>query len=114
MDMLISGAEINLLETIEEFESFFSKFGLTHQSVLACYGMAEHTLFIAGDSNIPERSPSKHGGDRSIARVCCGVLESAMGVELKIVNPETREEVADGTKGEIWVRSGSLGFGLGS
>ena len=65
------------------------------------YGMTETT---GGGTTLP---PEDHGGDAD-PKLLRSAGKPIRGMEMKIVEPETGEEVADGAVGEVWMRHGGI------
>lgn len=100
------GAEPIRAPTMERFCRRFAATGFRPGAFYPCYGMAEATLFIAG-SQVGE---PPHSVRRDAAEVvCCG--RPADGMQLRIVNADTRCPVAEGEIGEIWVSGRSVALG---
>ena len=99
-----------------DFAERFAPAGFRAQSFTACYGLAEATLLVAGSRGTQprrERTVDAQALERHLWREptpgrptrrlpSCG---SAVGCEIRIVDPETRAVVPDGRIGEIWVRA---------
>lgn len=107
--------------TIKAFYERFKHYGLPETSANPCYGLAETTLFVAGkpmdtvvkteffDSALLDMGEAKtlapsEDGSRGI--VSCGL--EGRGLDIKIVNTETRDVMPMGQIGEIWVAGGSV------
>ncbi|HZU56476.1 MAG TPA: fatty acyl-AMP ligase [Actinocrinis sp.] len=118
----VNGGEPVRPETMSRFAERFAPFGLRAAALRAGYGLAEATLMVACGSG--DRAPGTIEADRSAleqgrlwppsasrpgrtltssGRVC--------GLEVRIVDPQTRAEVADGSVGEIWLRGPSIAAG---
>lgn len=100
------GAEPIRASTIQRFTDRFTAFGFRPQSFFPCYGMAEATLYISGVAMDSLPKIDLRDGN---AVVGCG--RSNGDTELVIVDPETRQRVAENEIGEIWVRGGSVAQG---
>ncbi len=89
------GAEPVPEALLKRFRERLAPAGLFDESVFACYGLAEVTLFIAGHPSVaPCPLPA---GSRDLIR---------------IVDAETRRPVCeDGQSGEIWISSPSVASG---
>jgi acyl-CoA synthetase (AMP-forming)/AMP-acid ligase II len=115
------GAEPVRAATLERFAAAFAPAGFRRSSLLPCYGLAEATLFVAGNARgIPPKtctvraSALDHGrvepvADTADARtlVSCGMPSPTE--DLRIVDPD-RRVVVDGV-GEIWVRGPGIASG---
>lgn len=98
-----SGAEPVRKETVTRFYRRFAVCGLRPAAHKASYGLAEATLLVTCDS-------SGHSeADFSTGCMPCG--SSQPDHTVKIVDPETSSEVAEGEQGEIWVHGPSVARG---
>ena len=121
-----NGAEPIQVESLNNFANKFEAAGFDRRAFLPCYGMAEATLFVTGTpsgrgAKVIEASTDSLSKGRIEAAnsakderpssdlVSCGVLASQ--TEVRIVDPKTITECADGHVGEIWVRSPSVAKG---
>jgi phthiocerol/phenolphthiocerol synthesis type-I polyketide synthase C len=118
----VSGAEPIRPGTLERFASRFSAYGFRVSAFYPAYGLAEATLLVTGrgsklnarafDSEALEHgraSSIDDGTDASVLLMSSGVPRG--GNDVRIVDPETRLEVAAGQVGEIWVSGGSVALG---
>ncbi|MFE9426143.1 fatty acyl-AMP ligase [Kitasatospora sp. NPDC006697] len=127
---ILNGSEPIHLPTMRAFNERFAAYGLSSRAVSPCYGLAEATAYVsasrpAGDPLVfladqaalqhaerPELLPVPAGAQGAAAVgkevVGCGTLGD---MELRIVDRQTRRELADGRIGEIWLRGGNLGTG---
>lgn len=108
-----NGAEPIRKATLDAFQAAFSPAGFSPSAFFPCYGMAETTLLIAAPDphlsyvHLPvDRQALKNGrlmtgSDDTVDLVSSGV--PAQDVSLCIVDPKTRQPLADGFVGEIWV-----------
>jgi acyl-CoA synthetase (AMP-forming)/AMP-acid ligase II/acyl carrier protein len=121
---IINAAEPVDEESIEAFEKSFGPFGLG-KVIFPTYGLAEHTVFVCSGgkqriSVLKEKlevdgevvlSDVKEADDGTISRlVGCG-SPARQGVDVRIVNRETCEELPSDRVGEIWVQSPSKAAG---
>ncbi len=97
-----NGAEPIRPETLERFHQAFSPRGVRGGSMYAVYGLAESTLLVT--SRRPGAEPRSFSG-----RV--GVGTASHGMEVRIVDPASREAQSPGREGEIWVRGPSVADG---
>ncbi|WP_262690562.1 AMP-binding protein [Kordiimonas aestuarii] len=98
------GAEPIPGDLLPAFRQRFARFGLLPNAVFACYGMAEFTLYAAGERELgmpPTGLENTHP--------CQLTADTKAG--LRIFDPESGVPLPDGTKGEIWLRGGSVGRG---
>ncbi|MEU5538105.1 fatty acyl-AMP ligase [Streptomyces sp. NPDC020362] len=119
----VNGGEPVNAATVQAFTERFASAGLRPEAVRPSYGLAESTLLVAGhacgpaeagraaQTSAPEvhelREPDTRGG-RARTVVACG---RPAATEVRIVDPDTREPLADGHVGEIWVRGDSVARG---
>ncbi|MEZ5509408.1 MAG: AMP-binding protein [Gammaproteobacteria bacterium] len=124
-DVAFNGAEAIQVDALNAFTERFAPAGFDRRAFLPCYGLAEATLFVAG-------SPAGRGPlvrdaaltglakgefvalesgapEETTALVSSGVI--AQGADVRIVDPNSHEECADGKVGEIWVNSPSVAQG---
>lgn len=118
-----NGAETVRPSTLERFDEAFGPYGWRPETMLPCYGLAEATLFVSGHG--PEqpavvtafdRDALATGKARSVDRtvahelmVACGEAEPLH--DIRIVDPDSCEEIAAGEVGEIWLSGPSIGQG---
>lgn len=107
--------------TIQAFYERFKDYGLPETSANPCYGLAEATLFVSGKPmdtvvkteffdaaalDLGEAKASSAGSEGSRGIVSCGY--EGRGLDIKVVNTETRQAVPNGEVGEIWVAGASV------
>jgi acyl-CoA synthetase (AMP-forming)/AMP-acid ligase II len=107
--------------TLARFSETFAKAGFSATTFYPCYGLAESTLFVTGGkSDAPPvvRSFDKSALGTGHARVSTENAIELVGSgsefgenTLRIVDPQTLQEVSAGSVGEIWVSSPSNGRG---
>ena len=114
----LNGAEPVSAGTLRRFQESFADLGFEPTAFRPCYGMAETTLLIsATDDGPPIRVLRANGAHPSLPTddtlpvaefrvesadvVSCG--RPAAGTAIRIVNPATGVECADGATGEVWV-----------
>jgi acyl-CoA synthetase (AMP-forming)/AMP-acid ligase II len=119
-----NGAEPIRRATLERFYETFRSTGFRWRSFYPVYGLAESTLLVASGG----REDEPLSCDADAESLACGVLESATCDEqrvtplvacgpvwsetkVRIVNPGTHIECADGQIGEIWIASPSVAQG---
>ncbi|MES9511535.1 fatty acyl-AMP ligase [Streptomyces sp. NPDC000609] len=119
-----NGAEPVRADTLRAFAERFAPYGFRADTSFPCYGMAETTLLVSG------KRPGRPAVLREVdsAGLEAGRLEGpflqaptrtlassgmvhAEDFEVRIVDPETREERPEGEVGEIWVRGASVSVG---
>ncbi|SEI05611.1 Acyl transferase domain-containing protein [Rheinheimera pacifica] len=118
-----NGSEPINAQTLNEFTKRFAPYGFKSNAHLPCYGMAEATLMIttvnckdeptvfeAEKIKLSENiaTPAK-SNEESYSLVSSG--HTWFDDQLIIVDPEMREQKAEGQVGEIWLRSPCVGQG---
>jgi acyl-CoA synthetase (AMP-forming)/AMP-acid ligase II/acyl carrier protein len=86
-----SGAEPVRRATMTAFAERFAGAGFDRSAFMPCYGLAEATLMVTAG----------RWHDSGDGPVDCGPPVS--GQDVRVVDPESGEPVADGAEGEIWV-----------
>ncbi|GAQ79335.1 AMP-dependent synthetase and ligase family protein [Klebsormidium nitens] len=98
------GAEPIWPQTLQRFAATFAPAGLKASAIMCAYGMAEHVVYISSQWGATCRIES--------GRVSCGrVQPPEHDIEVRIVEPATCLEAAEGAEGEIWLRSPSVCLG---
>ncbi len=121
---MIIGSEPVSMAAIDAFTDAFSAYGLAPTAIKPSYGIAEATLFIA---NIPPDAVARASyfdGDllsagqavavsadapNAVAHVSCGVV--ARSLRAIVVDPDTGDELPDGSVGEFWLHGDNVGRG---
>jgi acyl-CoA synthetase (AMP-forming)/AMP-acid ligase II len=120
---LISGAERIQYATIKRFTERFARFGLKDDVVRPGYGLAEATVHVA----TPQLGRPVKTARFDLEKLSAGVAQPCVdrregttelisyGAPLisviRIVDPETGVEHAEGGVGEIWVRGDNIALG---
>ncbi|MEU9736276.1 fatty acyl-AMP ligase [Streptomyces sp. NPDC048002] len=118
----VNGAEPVREATMAAFAKRFAPAGFRPEAFYPAYGLAEATLLVTGGS--PDRTPVEREADctalaagrltgprnGSRSRTLVGVGRPR-GVEMRIVDPETRQVLEPGRVGEIWIRGESVATG---
>jgi len=119
-----NSAEPVRAETLKNFSRKFGECGYSHAAFYPGYGMAEATVFISGGTredgptllSVDKRELAENklviddsANDSSVDVVSCGRALSPHS--LKIVEPNTKEELPEGCVGEIWFSGPSLSPG---
>jgi acyl-CoA synthetase (AMP-forming)/AMP-acid ligase II/acyl carrier protein len=100
-----NGSEPVRAETMQRFAEFFAPSGFRADAFFPCYGLAEATLLVSGESGV--RVETFEDGARRL--VSCG--RPARGVEVAVVDPETPRARGSGETGEIWLSGASVARG---
>ncbi|WP_353566986.1 amino acid adenylation domain-containing protein [Haloferula sargassicola] len=102
-----SGAERVRLDTLQRFAKRFEPCGFDPRAFCPGYGLAEATLVVT--THPPRHDYAWRTSKKDPSQVSCG---TPLGdAKLRIVDPETRAELAEGETGEIEVSSGSVAAG---
>ncbi|WP_165971717.1 AMP-binding protein [Meridianimarinicoccus aquatilis] len=99
------GAEPIPSGLLDRFHDRFAANGLAREAVFACYGMAECTLFAAGE---PGLRPANDDIPAPFKNVEGCLLSATTRALIRIADPETGGERSEGETGEVWVRGASL------
>jgi acyl-CoA synthetase (AMP-forming)/AMP-acid ligase II len=124
LSLAANGAEPVRPDTLERFARAFDVFGFRPEAFYPCYGLAEATLMVTGgeklkprlirsfDGHELERGRVRTTADKSpFARRLVGCGPPQPGVEVAIVNPQTRQPCEIDQVGEIWVSGQGVGQG---
>jgi acyl transferase domain-containing protein/acyl-CoA synthetase (AMP-forming)/AMP-acid ligase II/surfactin synthase thioesterase subunit/acyl carrier protein len=99
------GAEPVSFDVLEDFARAYAPHGFRRAAFLPCYGLAEATLFVAGESAVDGLKISR---DNGTARKLIGYSCKHGELEIRIVDPESGTERPDGQAGEILVSGRSV------
>jgi thioester reductase-like protein len=119
---LMTAAEPVNAATYKKFLDFFQPYGLDPQYFFAAYGLAENTLALSNHGrtylSLNTESLKKNHLVMTAPGECDGSTSPIMSCgkplgdhEVKIVDPETLENLNDDTIGEIWVTGSSKCLG---
>lgn len=118
---ILSGSERVQPATVRRFAERFARFNLRSSMVRPSYGMAEAAVYLA--SRIPAQPPEVvhfdaeklSAGEAVRSEITGGTTLVAYGRPespiLRIVDPETGTECAEGTVGEIWAHGANVAPG---
>ncbi len=119
-----NGAEPVRAETLRKFAKRFEQVGFREDAFYPCYGMAETTLIVTGGVGpskpyfqffdgdaLDERRiiPTTAASPNARELVGCGVV--LPGLEIAVVDPETRTRMPADRIGEIWISGPTVGQG---
>jgi amino acid adenylation domain-containing protein len=118
-----SGAERVRAGTLERFAELFAPCGFRPTAITPCYGLAEATLAVSlpPPDELPTlarlsehelgqgRAVDSRSAEKSRALVGCG--KPLADCEVRVVDPQTRQPLADDAVGELWVRTPSVAMG---
>lgn len=113
----LSGAEAVRSETVDMFVNAYSKYGFKREAFYPTYGLAEATLFVSGASKfrpkyaqVDSRELERHKAILSTSKdpvetsILVGNGSTWLEQEIAIVDPESFQQLSDGSVGEIWVK----------
>ena len=119
-----NGAEPIRPEILDRFTKKFEPYGFRHVAHYPCYGMAEATLIVTGGNpannhvvgNFDAEELVQHrvknvDADHENVKPMVGCGTHLLDEEVIIVDPGTRQQLAEDRIGEVWVRSKSVGQG---
>jgi acyl-CoA synthetase (AMP-forming)/AMP-acid ligase II len=119
-----NGAEPIRARTLDRFAETFAPYGFDRRAFYPCYGLAEATLIATGgriDEPPVVATVSSRALERGVvrhverwapdARSLVGCGRALPGVEVRIVDPDSRAPCPRGTVGEIWISGPSVGLG---
>ncbi|OBF86381.1 AMP-binding protein [Mycobacterium sp. 852002-51163_SCH5372311] len=116
-----NGAEPIRRRTIEAINELLGPAGFRPSAMRPGYGLAEVTLFatatpeteafvcLDADAAALERNEFAPPVERAVSLVSSGI--PGPGIDVRIVDPETRQPLSDGSVGEIWLRGDSVASG---
>ena len=113
-----NGAEPVSRHTLNAFADAFASCGFNANALTPCYGMAETTLMVSSNPRVNHFDAIVSETDSDIRPGISSGVSSGISsgkthpeLEVKIVNPDTRELCATAETGEIWVRGASVASG---
>ncbi|MDZ4151835.1 non-ribosomal peptide synthetase, partial [Methylicorpusculum sp.] len=107
--LAFNGSEPVRAATMERFAEKFADYGFRRTSFFPCYGLAEATLFVAGEKLSNSGSVMRAEANPAIRSVACGSAPDYH--DIRIVDPETGELCREGQVGEIRVAGPSIAKG---
>ena len=110
------GAEPIRVTTLANFSEKFSKYGFQESALLPCYGLAEATLFVCckphdqtyATKQMPSSTKLASFRDNLTPRTIVSVGKPHETMDVRVVDPDSGEEVPDGELGEIWISGESV------
>ncbi|MDY5785071.1 FadD32-like long-chain-fatty-acid--AMP ligase [Corynebacterium sp.] len=123
VDGLIIGSEPVTKSGVDTFAEAFAPYNFNRNAIRPGYGLAEATLIvtIAQRPERPifrafDRDKLAEGSAVEVAEGSDGLVLASNGAPVRwmdfaIVDPETKNEVAEGTIGEIWVHGANVAAG---
>ena len=124
LSLIYCGAEPVRQPVLDRFADHFAPCKIDKKALVACYGLAEATLIV---SSTPRKTPlsslkiqannfefhkkavTSENNTQSKNLVSCGRIPPKH--EVKIVDPDTSQEMREGEVGEIWFRGPSVALG---
>jgi acyl-CoA synthetase (AMP-forming)/AMP-acid ligase II len=117
-----NGAEPIRVSTLDAFVRRFASAGFRPETVVPCYGLAEATLLVSVasasrprhrtlDAEALERNEVREsvpGAPEARTIASCGTTDA---FDVRIVDPESREDLGEGKIGEIWLSGPSVTAG---
>ena len=122
LDSVVVGAEALRAKTFTRFRQRFAPYGLRPDALTGAYGLAENTLIVslrgrqilalnkrALQKNLARVEKALPENNNQVPVVSCG--KPLAGNVVRIVDPQTRQDLGEGGVGEIWVDGASKGCG---
>ena len=121
-ELAFTGAEPVRSTTLRSFAEEFAVCGFRSEAFFPCYGMAEATLFVSGGERgkqptvcLVDRDGIGRGevsAKNSLSSVeVVGLGQPGFGVEVRIVDPDSKRVTTPDRIGEVWVAGPSVGQG---
>jgi acyl-CoA synthetase (AMP-forming)/AMP-acid ligase II/acyl carrier protein len=107
--LAFTGAEPIRMQSIDAFSRAFEFIGFKSNAFFPCYGLAEATLMVSGVEAGAGAKAKSIASLRNEHVVSCG--RACGGIEIAVIDPQTRHRCAPGQIGEIWLRGGSVARG---
>lgn len=115
-----NGAEPIMPDTLRQFVQAFAPHGFHARALHPCYGLAENTLMVSGQDDVPDDADSlachivalqEDGAAADAKKEVVSSGTSIAGQDVAIVDPATGTVCPDGTIGEVWVSGESVAQG---
>lgn len=113
-EVAFNGAEPIRAATLQRFAQRFARCGFKAEAFYPCYGLAEGTLIVSGGrraTRYATRQIELHSSDSNSTTCLVGCGTSFPGDDIRVVDPDTQQEVPPGEVGEIWVAGPSISHG---
>jgi 8-amino-7-oxononanoate synthase/acyl carrier protein len=123
-EVAFNGAEPIRADTLKRFVERFGPYGFRAEAFYPCYGMAETTLIVTGGyktrlpvirtfdgRKLDEGQVVPIQASKPAARQLVGCGRILPDEEVRIVDPESRQEMPPDRIGEIWIQSPSVAEG---
>ncbi len=123
-EVAFNGAEPVRADTLAKFTKRFGPYGFRHKAHYPCYGMAETTLIVTGKHQPQPPTVRSFDGRKLDAKEVVPLGEGTAGSrqlvgcgrilpdeDVRIVDPETLQELPSDRIGEIWINSPSVAQG---
>jgi acyl-CoA synthetase (AMP-forming)/AMP-acid ligase II len=123
LEMAWNGAEPVRHPVMKQFADYFAPAGFKESAFYPCYGLAESTLFVSGgdagaltvssfaSSELAKGAARPALHDQRDSSTLVGVGWARGSGEIAIVDPISRDFLAPGAVGEIWLRGPSVARG---
>jgi amino acid adenylation domain-containing protein len=122
-ELAYNGAEPVRAETLERFAETFAPCGFRREAFYPCYGLAEATLFVAGnergngaslreiDAAALERNLAEPARPGSPSRWLVGCGHTSADQRVVVADPESGLALPEGMVGEVWIAGPSVTAG---
>lgn len=125
LECIYNGSEPIQFDSIQQFIDKFSAAGLSQQAIYSCYGLAEATLMLTAkqikdsshslevfksDFELGKITVSQKPTHHALVRIVnCGRCQPEHSI--RIVDPNTHNELPEASIGEIWASGPSIASG---
>jgi len=105
-EVAFCAAEAVPAKLLQRFRQYFAQCNLDNEGVHACYGLAESTLFVAGERRWGEQRSVESALTIDSTEPC--LLSVKTQQHIQIVDPDDMKPLREGETGEIWVTGSSV------
>lgn len=107
--LIVLGGEPVMPDIVHSFLQVFKDHGISNKSVRPAYGLAEYTVAVSVANDNARVLVLEE--INKVPRMACGSKDHFFG-DVRIVNPDTCEEMPEAEEGEIWVSGpgGAIGY----